>query len=675
MQGYELTFSGKGLANALYSTPTTKELKLEEVFYPKYLYKGDCQTEGDKPEESQALPCHSEGVRSTTEESHQDKRDTSAFSKPQYDKSINCHSEGVRSTTEESHKLDSNNAEALYRPNATHTRNAIIRGDNLDVLKLLKSAYSEKIKMIYIDPPYNTKNDNFIYPDDFRKDYQAILREVGLLLEDENGEWVESETLRFFRNITGSKSHSGWLAFMLPRLKLARDLLREDGVIFISIDDNEQANLKILCDEIFGEENFVANVIWQKKKGGSQDSQDFAKEHEYILCYQKYEWRINDITQEQNEKDFNKIINGKKAKILKLEKWGNHSLRADRPTLYYSIKDPNGNDFYPIAPNGADGCWRKKPETLDEEHIYWQEDSRGRLTPYEIIYFDEVLDKQKVIKTRTIFTEFGTTTDATKEILNLFNNQKVFDTPKPLKLIKQFLRLSTSSNNTAQEGNYVAGGGGYKFVAESPDPELILDFFAGSGTIAQAVMELNAEDGGNRQFILVQLDEPIKEDKSKTAYDFCKNELGSANPTISDITIERVKRAAAKIAKEHRDFQGDLGFSVYSLCEKPSLVCDKSGHLELFSGREGVTPSDIARNLSLQCGKSLDRELECIVESKLYKCDDAYCVVECDKEVLEILRNTKNEYILIDGYASLELEEFLNLKNSANINERLRIVY
>ncbi|MDE5592242.1 MAG: hypothetical protein K2I63_04750 [Helicobacter sp.] len=207
------------------------------------------------------------------------------------------------------------------------------------------------------------------------------------------------------------------------------------------------------------------------------------------------------------------------------------------------------------------------------------------------------------------------------------------------------------------------------------EPDIILDFFAGSGTTAQAVMELNSEDGGNRQFILVQLDEPINEDKSKTAYDFCKNELKSENPTISDITIERVKRAGAKIAKEHRDFQGDLGFSVYSLCDKPSLVCDKEGHLELLAGREGISPSDIARNLSLQCGKGLDRELECIIESKLYKCDDVYCVVEFDKEVLEILSHTKNEYIFIDGYANMELEEFLNLKNSANIDERLRIVY
>ena len=151
--------------------------------------------------------------------------------------------------------------------------------------------------------------------------------------------------------------------------------------------------------------------------------------------------------------------------------------------------------------------------------------------------------------------------------------------------------------------------------------------------------------------------------------DFCKNEPKGENPTISDITIERVKRAGAKIAKEHRHFQGDLGFSVYSLCEKPNLVCDKEGHLELLTGRKGITPSNITKNLSLQCGKRLDKGLECIIESKLYKYDDVYCVVECDKEVLEILWETKNEYIFIDGYTNMDLEEFLNLKNSANIDK------
>lgn len=648
IQGYELTFTGKALANALYSTPTQKLLKFEESF-------------------------------------------------------------NVRSA--ESSKEDSN---------------FIIKGDNLDVLKILKAAYSEKIKMIYIDPPYNTKNDNFIYPDNFRKDYKAILQEVGLLEIDDEGNEVESGTLQFFKNIQGSRTHSGWLSFMLPRLKLARDLLREDGVIFISIDDNEQANLKILCDEIFGEENFVGNLIWQKKKGGSQDSQDFAKEHEYILCYQKQEWNINDITESHKEKDFNKTIKGRKAKILKLEKWGIGSLRKDAPSLYYSIKDPNGKDFYPQAPNGAEGRWRKKPETLDSEHIHWQEDSKGRLTPYEVVYFDEVQDKEKVIKTRTIFTEYGTTTEATKEILSIFNNEKIFDTPKPISLIKHLLKISTNANaesvitsETKQSSihnenldchdlqsksrndtdleskvgeaevscdDFVGcqGGGEGSLLnindrADNADshkstqettPDIVLDFFAGSGTTAHAVMELNAEDNGNRKFILVQIDEPINESKNKTAYDFCKNELKSKNPVISDITIERVKRAGAKIANANPNFS--VSFSVLALSDKPELITTKQGTLKLLSNAN-LSPFDKALNLALQSGKTLDKPLKAIFENKLYQCEDCLYLVECDKEVLEFLRKSQNEYIFIDGFEDINLEDFLNLDSS--LNDRLRIIY
>ncbi|EPO0417775.1 site-specific DNA-methyltransferase [Campylobacter upsaliensis] len=300
--------------------------------------------------------------------------------------------------------------------------NLLIKGNNLLALHSLKKKFANKVKLIYIDPPYNTGNDSFNYNDNF--------------------------------------NHSTWLTFMKNRLEIAKEFLRDDGVIFIQCDDNEQDYLKVLCDEIFGRENFVATICWRKKTGGGQDSIYFAKEHEYILCYQKQKWQIIDSTQEQNEKDFSKIINGKKAKILKLEKWGNHSLRTDRPTLYYAIKDPNGNDFYPVAPNGADGCWRKKPENLDNKHIFWQEDSKGRLTPYEVIYFDEVKHIDKILKTRTMWLENGNTTQATNEIKALFENDNttLFATPKPEALIKRIIEISTNEN------------------------DLVMDFFAGSGT-------------------------------------------------------------------------------------------------------------------------------------------------------------------------------------------------
>ncbi|BEG57695.1 hypothetical protein NHP21005_13830 [Helicobacter sp. NHP21005] len=313
------------------------------------------------------------------------------------------------------------------------SQNLLIRGDNLEALKHLQHAYYEKIKCIYIDPPYNTGNDAFIYQDKRAFSPQDLGVKAGM------SEGEAGRVLEFIAQ--GANTHSAWLTFMYPRLVLARHLLRDDGAIFISIDDNEQAPLKLLCDEVFGEGNFVGNLVWQKKKGGGgSDSQYFLQEHEYILCYAKTDWTIQNLIGEHDESTFKKIINGKKAKIRKLEKDGDKSLRIDRPSLYYPIKDPQGNDFYPLAPSGEEGRWRKKPENLDPECIFWQKDSKGRLTPYEVLYFDEVQDQDKIIKTRTIFTEHGTTTEATKEIQALFG-LKIFDTPKPTALIQKSYKL------------------------------------------------------------------------------------------------------------------------------------------------------------------------------------------------------------------------------------------
>nr|WP_033770137.1 site-specific DNA-methyltransferase [Helicobacter pylori] len=326
--------------------------------------------------------------------------------------------------------------------NEDEINGTLIKSENYQALNSLKNRYKEAIDCIYIDPPYNTQNNEFMYADNFKR--------------------------------------SSWLSMMDNRLELARKLLNDKGVMFVSIDDNEQAYLKTLMDEVFnggGGDNFVANLIWQKKKGGSQDSENFAKEHEYILCYQKEKFNIIDTEIDHDIQDFNKTINGKQAKILKLEKWGAGALKSDAPSLYYSIKDPNGNDFYPIAPNGEEGRWRKKPENLDSEHIFWQENSKGRLIPYEVIYYDEIKNAKKVIKTRTIFTEYGTTTEATKEILALFNGTKLFDTPKPEALLQRILEISTKEN------------------------DLVLDFFAGSGTTCAVAHKLN------RKYIGIEMGE------------------------------------------------------------------------------------------------------------------------------------------------------------------------
>ncbi|ECQ4494077.1 site-specific DNA-methyltransferase [Campylobacter jejuni] len=559
IRGYELSFTGKALANALYDTPNTKELKF--------------------------------------------------------------------------HKSLSKDSQS--------TKNAIIKGDNLHALKLLKSAYYEKIKMIYIDPPYNTKNDKFIYNDDFVKEHKKLLIEVGLLEITEEGEEIRSEILNFFINAKGDRSHSAWLGFMLPRLKLARDLLREDGVIFISIDDNEQANLKILCDEIFGEENFISCFIWQKKSGGGQ-AKYFYEGHEYMLIYTKDKTNLNGLFKFKEKPEINndliRKVHGKYTnnesikKILNLypkDTIDHRNLMFEELDIFLKenmISEKKYNDI---------------KSKIDSGEYFLQQ---YKDTKFHLIcsYQDDNLSKMY-----SIFSGHWTS-DGNEEIESIFNGKLVFENPKPTTLIKEIFFANTNQN------------------------DIILDFFAGSGTTAQAVMELNAEDNGNRKFILVQLDEKIDENKSKVAYDFCKNELGSENPVISDITIERVKKAGEKILKENRDKNLDLGFKVFSLVEKPELTKDELNTLNL-KYHENLSPYEKALNLALLNGKTLDKDLKMILKDKLYECEDCFYIVNCDDEVLEFLRKTQNENVYINGYDDINLEDYLNLESF--LKERLKMVY
>ncbi len=591
ISGYELTWTGKGLSNALYSSPCNKELKLEEIFS-----NADCK---------------------------------------------NLNSSNIE-------MKDSNNP-----------KNIIIRGDNLDVLKILKSAYSEKIKMIYIDPPYNTTNENFIYPDNFRQDYKKILEEVGLIEIDENGEEVESEDLKFFKNIQGSRTHSGWLSFMLPRLKLARDLLKEDGVIFISIDDNEQANLKLLCDEIFGEDNFVACLKWKKKKQPSFLSK-VAVIMEYILVYAK-DFSLIDKLSLNNVSDSDKpIINasnnlskryfkkGIRVKsdlnFIKSGKYQNQTMTIEFMNDIFIENGRTKNDFECI------GKFRTGQENINE----FIEKDLIFITKNLGIRRDLLEEEQSNKKTITdLLTEWGQNQDATNELNILFNNssdESIFSNPKPTILLKKIIQISTTPNSN----------------------DIILDFFAGSGTTAQAVMELNAEDKGNREFILVQIDEEIKEDKSKSAYDFCNKELKSENPVISDITIERVKRAAQKIIQSSKDKDLNLGFKVFTLEDKPEIIIDKDKNLKLIN-RRNLSVIDKVVNMFLISGKTLDKKIENIFDGKLYKCEDSFYLISFNKEILKYLIKTQNEYIFIDAYGDIELEDFLNL--DAGFKERLKVVY
>lgn len=570
ISGYELTWTGKGLSNALYSSPCNKELKLEEIFS-----NADCK---------------------------------------------NLNSSNIE-------MKDSNNP-----------KNIIIRGDNLDVLKILKSAYSEKIKMIYIDPPYNTTNENFIYPDNFRQDYKKILEEVGLIEIDENGEEVESEDLKFFKNIQGSRTHSGWLSFMLPRLKLARDLLKEDGVIFISIDDNEQANLKLLCDEIFGEDNFICNFIWKCRTSKQYSSVTVSIQTDYILCYGKNKNMLlfNKIWGENDGLGYKNPDNDPKGA------WITSGLIRDDGRKKYKIITPSGKEYYE--------AWLYTEENMkkfrENGELWFGID--GDAKPRKKSYLKDF--EGNITSNLLIGSEIGTNEYGTNEVKSFFQNQPIFNNPKPTKLIKYLLQISTSVNSN----------------------DIILDFFAGSGTTAQAVMELNAEDKGNREFILVQIDEEIKEDKSKSAYDFCKKELKSENPVISDITIERVKRAAQKIIQSSKDNDLNLGFKVFTLEDKPEIIIDKDKNLKLIN-RRNLSVIDKVVNMFLISGKTLDKKIENIFDGKLYKCEDSFYLISFNKEILKYLIKTQNEYIFIDAYGDIELEDFLNL--DAGFKERLKVVY
>lgn len=516
-------------------------------------------------------------------------------------------------------------------------QNFIIRGDNLDALKILKAAYTEKIKMIYIDPPYNTKNENFIYPDNFREDYQELLRTLGLIEIDDEGREVESEALKFISNIQATRTHSGWLAFILPRLKLARDLLREDGVIFISIDDNEQANLKILCDEIFGEDNFVSCFVWQKKSGGGQ-AKYFYEGHEYLLIYCKDKSLFNGLYKvgkgQEIENDIIRKIHGKYTKSQKLkelyEKYPtelieHRNLMFEELDIFLKEKMIGEKKYNDIKKKLENGEYFLKPFNEKFNLICrYNEDNLSLM--YSVL--------------NGVYNS-----DGANELEAIFDSKLIFDSPKPSGFLKQFFAKNTS------------------------DDDIILDFFAGSGTTAQAVMELNSEDGGRRKFILVQIDEPINKNKNevaKAAYDFCKNTLKSPAPLISDITIERVKRAAAKISKD----SPKNAFSVLSLEDKPKLITTKKDELAL-TDKSPLAPRDKALNLALHNGKFLHQDLEEIFSDRLYKCEDRFYLIACDEEVLAFLRKEQGKEIHIDGYGEFKLDDFLNLKT----NHSLKVIY
>lgn len=417
------------------------------------------------------------------------------------------------------------------------TQNLYIEGDNLEVLKLLQKSYYGKVKMIYIDPPYNTGND-FVYKDDFSDSIENYKKITGQV--DEEGNRVATNTE------SDGRFHTNWLNMMYPRLRLARNLLTDDGVIFISIDDNEQGNLKRLCDEVFGELNLAACIPWQSRLSMQNDT-DLSVNHEYLLVYAKKRRTENRRLKESNVAKWHER-DSFVFRPLPLDKnrfdnpdndprglWKADPFDAPnvRPNLTYPITNPNTGEQH-LPPRGR--CWRISKEkfasALEDGRIVFGKNGDGR--PQMKSYYNEKKDFGSIDNSWFAGDKIGTTTAASKELQGLFGDIP-FDTPKPTSLLNKLLFLG--------------------FVKEN---DVILDFFSGSATTAHAVMQLNAEDGGNRKFIMVQLPEPT--DEKSEAY-----KAGYKN--ICEIGKERIRRAGEKIKAEAGDKAEDLdiGFKVFKL--------------------------------------------------------------------------------------------------------------
>ena len=422
------------------------------------------------------------------------------------------------------------------------TKNLFIEGDNLEALKLLQETYLGMVKMIYIDPPYNTGND-FIYEDDFAENAEEFLKRSNQ--KDEEGNRLVANTE------ANGRFHSDWLSMIYPRLKLARNLLRDDGVIFISIDDGEVHNLRKAADEVFGADNFVANVIWEKKYAPSNDAKWLSDTHDHVLIYAKDKntWRPQPLprSDEQNSRYSNRDNDHRgnwKSSDL--------SVKSYSANYDYLITTPSGRTVNP--PHGA--CWRvskeRFAELVEDNRIWFGEN--GDNVPSIKRFLSEVKDGVVPV---TIWkhTDVGHNQVGRQELKKLFDDRGYFDGPKPVSLLSRAIFIA----NTGADG-------------------VILDFFAGSSTTAHAVMQLNAEDGGNRKFIMVQLPEPCDE----------KSEAFNAGyKTIAEISKERIRRAGKKTLKDecHEGWNKDIGFRV--------LKVDSSNMADVYYAPDAIEQNQL----------------------------------------------------------------------------------
>ena len=477
--------------------------------------------------------------------------------------------------------------------NFDSTKNLYIEGDNLEVLKLLQETYLGKVKMIYIDPPYNTGKDSFVYDD---KRTTSAEEYKDMAATDEDGNLVYD-----FRGNAESNGyfHTDWLNMMYPRLRLARDLLTDDGVIFISIDDNEVSNLKKICDEIFGEQNFIAQCVRKRRKSQANLAKNISPIHEYILIYCKYFGEIlNKVPVKLNSNDFKNPDNDPRGAYVTMP-------CTNKGGAVYSVKTPTGKIITEE--------WRFKKETYEklfaEKRIVFPNKGEGK--PRYKLFYNEKLNSGVI--PNTWLENISSNQEATQEIYKIFEN-KVFDTPKPIELIKYLTLLGSSTQS------------------------IILDFFSGSATTAHAVMQLNAEDKGKRQFIMVQLPETTDEDSE--AY-----KAGYKN--ICEIGKERIRRAGKKILQENSLTENDLdiGFRVLKLDTtnmKDVYYAPAQYQRSLLDNlenniKEDRSPEDLLFQVLLDLGVELSGSIasESIGGKTVFNVENNYCTACFDTDLTD----------------------------------------
>lgn len=449
--------------------------------------------------------------------------------------------------------LASLETETVLVPNEEHnndernadSENIYITGDNLDALKHLAKSYRGKVKCIYIDPPYNTGKGDFAYNDSFNFTADDLVEQMGL---------QDSEAERIL-DLQGKSSHSAWLTFMLPRLTIAKTLLSKDGFLIMSIDDNEQGNARLLLDDVFGETNFIAQVV-RKGTGSKQDSTHIATTHEYALMYAKDtrhgragKGTVEGRTYSYSDED------GRIFRTQLLRKWGDNDARSDRPNLYYPIPDPDGNDLFPVRADGTEGRWRWERDSmntaLEKDRVHFEKNDDGDWVPYQKIYEDEDSDEKTfgsmILKANDLKED---------QLASLYPDPKPFKYPKPVGYLIQLLER-----------------------AGVEDGDLVLDFFSGSASSAHALLRMNSSDGGKRRMISVQLAEILDKKDAGRKHGF---------DSIDQLGRDRILRASRMI-QETTKATIDYGFKHYTLVTPPQSVIDS---LEEFAPDESLFSDD-----------------------------------------------------------------------------------